>query len=66
MFVDEGFDTLDDTKLTQAMQTLMSLSKTSRLIGIISHVPGLAEKIDRKITVTKERTGGSKAEIQVG
>ena len=44
----------------------MSLSKTSRLIGIISHVPGLAEKIDRKITVTKERTGGSKAEIQVG
>ena len=66
MFVDEGFDTLDETKLTQAMQTLMSLSKTSRLIGIISHVPGLAEKIDRKITVTKERTGGSKAEIQVG
>jgi len=63
MFVDEGFDTLDDTKLTQAMQTLMSLSKTSRLIGIISHVPGLSEKIDRKIIVTKERTGGSKAEL---
>jgi len=63
MFVDEGFDTLDDTKLTQAMQTLMSLSQTNRLIGIISHVTGLGEKIDRKIIVTKERTGGSKAEL---
>ena len=63
MFVDEGFDTLDDTKLSQAIQTLMSISKTNRLIGIISHVTGLGEKIDRKIVVTKDRTGGSKAEL---
>jgi len=63
MFVDEGFDTLDDTKLSQAIQTLMSISQTNRLIGIISHVTGLGEKIDRKIIVTKDRTGGSKAEI---
>jgi exonuclease SbcC len=41
----------------------MSLSQTNRLIGIISHVTGLGEKIDRKIIVTKERTGGSKAEL---
>jgi len=63
MFVDEGFDTLSDTKLSQAIQTLMSISQTNRLIGIISHVTGLGEKIDRKIIVTKDRTGGSKAEI---
>ncbi|MGI6544835.1 MAG: AAA family ATPase [Fastidiosipilaceae bacterium] len=63
MFVDEGFDSLDDTKLSQAIQALMSISQTNRLVGIISHVTGLDEKIGRKIVVTKERTGGSRAEI---
>lgn len=63
MFVDEGFDSLDDTKLSQAIQALMSISQTNRLVGIISHVTGLDEKIGRKIVVTKDRTGGSRAEI---
>jgi len=63
MFVDEGFDSLDDTRLSQAMQALMSISQTNRLIGIISHVSGIEEKIDRRIIVTKDRTGGSKAEL---
>lgn len=63
MFVDEGFDSLDDTKLSQAIQALMSISQTNRLVGIISHVTGLEEKIGRKIVVTKDRTGGSRAEI---
>ncbi len=63
MFVDEGFDSLDDTKLSQAIQALMGISQTNRLIGIISHVTGLDEKIGRKIVVTKDRTGGSRAEI---
>lgn len=63
MFVDEGFDSLDDTKLSQAIQALMSISQTNRLIGIISHVTGLDEKIGRKIVVTKDRTGGSRTEI---
>ena len=65
MFVDEGFDSLDETKLAQAMQALVSISQANRLIGIISHVAGLDEKIDKKIVVTKERGGGSKAVIQV-
>ena len=65
MFVDEGFDSLDDTKLAQAMQALVSISQANRLIGIISHVAGLDEKIDKKIVVTKERGGGSKAVVQV-
>lgn len=63
MFVDEGFDSLDDTKLSQAMQALMSISQTNRLIGIISHVSGLEEKIDRRIVVKKTPTGGSRAEL---
>lgn len=54
---------LDDTKLSQAIQALMSISQTNRLVGIISHVTGLDEKIGRKIVVTKDRTGGSRAEI---
>jgi exonuclease SbcC len=63
MFVDEGFDSLDETKLAQAMQALVSISQANRLIGIISHVAGLDEKIDKKIMVTKERGSGSKAVI---
>ncbi len=66
MFVDEGFDSLDDTKLSQSIQALMSISQTNRLVGIISHVTGLDEKIGRKIVVIKDRTGGSRAEILVG
>lgn len=65
MFVDEGFDSLDETKLSQAIHALMSISQTNRLIGIISHVNGLDEKIGRKIVVTKDRTGGSRAEIVI-
>jgi exonuclease SbcC len=64
MFVDEGFDSLDETKLEQAMQALVSISQANRLIGIISHVAGLDEKIEKKIVVTKERGGGSKAVVQ--
>ena len=63
MFVDEGFDSLDETKLSQAINALVSISQANRLIGIISHVTGLDEKIGRKIVVTKDRTGGSRAEI---
>jgi len=65
MFVDEGFDSLDETKLAQSMQALMSISQANRLIGIISHVAGLEEKIDRKIVVTKESDGSSRATIVI-
>ena len=63
MFIDEGFGTLDETTLSQAMQALLGISQSNRLVGIISHVGELKEKIDRQIVVTKERTGGSRAEI---
>ena len=59
MFVDEGFGSLDEESLRQAMQALSDLSSGNRLVGIISHVAELKERIDRQIVVTKDRTGGS-------
>lgn len=65
MFVDEGFGSLDEESLSQAMNTLGSLAEGSRLVGIISHVPELKSRIDRQIIITKEKTGGSHAVIEV-
>ena len=65
MFVDEGFGSLDGESLQQAMKALGSLSESDRLVGIISHVAELKERIDRQIVVTKDKSGGSKAEIIV-
>ena len=65
MFVDEGFGSLDEESLQQALHALSDLAEGSRLVGIISHVSDLKEKIDRQIIVRKERAGGSRAEIVV-
>jgi len=66
MFVDEGFGSLDEESLQQAIRTLAGLSEGNRLVGIISHVGELKEKIDRQVLVTKEKSGGSRVEILVG
>lgn len=63
MFVDEGFGSLDEESLQQAVRALSGLTASNRLVGIISHVAELKEKIDRQIVVTKEKSGGSKIEI---
>ena len=65
MFVDEGFGSLDEESLSQAISTLAELSEGNRLVGIISHVGELKRRIDRQIVVKKDRTGGSRAEIIV-
>jgi len=65
MFIDEGFGSLDDDTLAQAMQALLGISQSNRLVGIISHVKELNSKIDRQIVVSKERSGGSRASIIV-
>ena len=65
MFVDEGFGSLDSESLTQAFNTLAELSDGNRLVGIISHVAELKEKIDKQIVITKEKSGGSKIKINV-
>ena len=63
MFVDEGFGSLDDESLRQAMNVLIQLSGSNRLVGIISHVAELKERIDKQIIVTKTPDNGSKVEI---
>ncbi|MCI9141292.1 MAG: AAA family ATPase [Lachnospiraceae bacterium] len=57
LFVDEGFGSLDEEALGQAMKALMQLTEGNRLVGIISHVPELKERIEKKILVSKTRTG---------
>lgn len=56
MFVDEGFGALDEEALNQAVKALGSLTEGKRMVGIISHVSELKERIDRKIIVTKNKT----------
>ena len=65
MFVDEGFGSLDEESLSQAIRTLSSLCEGNRLVGIISHVSELREKIDNQIIVKKEKAGGSKVLVEV-
>ena len=65
MFVDEGFGSLDDETLEQAIKALIQLSEGDRLVGIISHVGGLKNRIDKQITVKKSKCDGSDAEIKV-
>ena len=64
MFVDEGFGSLDEESLQQALKALTGLSDGNRLVGIISHVTALNERIDNKIIVKKEREHGSKITIE--
>lgn len=63
MFVDEGFGSLDEESLHQALHALTDLARSDRLVGIISHVADLRAAIDRQILVTKAPTGGSHATI---
>jgi exonuclease SbcC len=60
----ELFATMTEA-LSKAYQTLAGLTEGNRLVGIISHVAELKEKIDRQIVVKKDRSGGSRAEILV-
>ena len=62
MFVDEGFGTLDDELLRLAMQALTGMTAGNRMVGIISHVTELKERITNRIVVTKQH-GGSTAKI---
>lgn len=62
--MDEGFGSLDEESLRQALRALSALSEGNRLVGIISHVAELKERIDRQIVVTKDRDGGSRAQIR--
>lgn len=65
LFVDEGFGSLDSSALSKAYQTLAGLTEGNRLVGIISHVSELKERIDRQIVVSKGPDGSSHAELIV-
>ena len=65
LFVDEGFGSLDSEALSKAYATLAGLTEGNRLVGIISHVAELKERIDKQILVTKLKSGGSTARISV-
>lgn len=57
MFIDEGFGTLDPESLENAIETLIDIQSTGRLVGIISHVPELKERIDARFEVTSTQSG---------
>ena len=65
LFVDEGFGSLDSEALGKAYQTLAGLTEGNRLVGIISHVSELKERIDRQIVVAKDPDGSSHAELVI-
>lgn len=57
LFIDEGFGALDEESLEQACETLQTLAGKNRMVGVISHVAGLRERIDRQIVVGKRNDG---------
>ncbi len=62
MFIDEGFGSLDAETLDRAIQTLENLKEGGRLVGIISHVDSLRERIPTRLEVSAE-THGSRAQF---
>ncbi len=65
LFVDEGFGSLDEDALNQAIKALNTITEGNRLVGIISHVAELQNRIDKKIIVTKEHANGSHVEMEI-
>jgi exonuclease SbcC len=61
IFIDEGFGTLDSEALDYALQSLLELQQGGRLVGIISHVPELRERIDTRLAITKTDRGSTAA-----
>lgn len=63
MFIDEGFGTLDEEALRRAIDILIDLQQTGRLIGVISHVAELKAAMPAILQVQKLKEGYSKTEI---
>ena len=66
LFVDEGFGSLDEETLDQAMKAIQTSAEDGgRIVGIISHVTELQNRIDRQLLVRKMKSGGSTAAINI-
>ena len=63
LFIDEGFGSLDETALDEAVAVLTQLGEGSRLVGIVSHVAELRERIDRQVIVTARPGEGSQVRL---
>lgn len=63
LFIDEGFGTLDPDTLDTALDALDALQATGRKVGVISHVPGLAEHIGVQVNVVKLGNGKSRIDV---
>lgn len=63
LFIDEGFGTLDEDSLEKAIETLHNLTQDERLVGIISHVPELRNRIEKQLVVNKT-TAGSRVTLR--
>jgi DNA repair protein SbcC/Rad50 len=59
MFIDEGFGTLDPESLDHAIEALMDIQNSGRLVGLISHVPELKERIDARLEVISSQNGST-------
>ncbi|NQU46405.1 MAG: chromosome segregation protein SMC, partial [Chlorobium sp.] len=59
LFLDEGFGTLDEETLETALETLSGLQQDGKLIGVISHVPALKERISTRIAILPQSGGKS-------
>lgn len=66
MFIDEGFGTLDQSTLDDALNALFEVQRNGRMVGIISHVEELKKRIPARLEVKKSRVGGSTAQIVIG
>ena len=59
LFIDEGFGSLDDDALNAALDALGEIHRDGRMIGIISHISGISERIPAKINVIRKSEGTS-------
>jgi exonuclease SbcC len=64
LFVDEGFGALDPETLDLALETLDALQSGGRQVGLVSHVPGLAERVGVRVQVTPQGGGSSTLQIR--
>src|SRR5699024_4749607 len=65
MFIDEGFGSLDEEALNKAIEALISLQETGRMIGVISHVEELKSIFPARLEVTKTKAGHSETTFKV-
>ncbi|WP_416826093.1 AAA family ATPase [Ectobacillus polymachus] len=65
MFIDEGFGSLDEESLMKAIDTLIDLQKSGRIIGVISHVQELKQALPASLEVTKSKDGYSQTKFVI-